>query len=52
MVVNGFSASSFFTKSGKEVDSVAANVFRALGARPIGMLYPRRGVASPFGLWY
>ena len=52
MVVSGLGASSFFIKSGKEVDSVAANFSRALGARPIGMLYPRRGVARPLGLWY
>ena len=36
-----------------KMDFVAANVFRALGARPIGMLYPRRGVAGHlvFGIY-
>ena len=35
-----------FLLKAKKVDSIAANGFRALGARPIGMLYPRRGVAG------
>ena len=48
-MVNGLGVSSFFIKSGKEVDSVAANFSRALGARPIGAIQCARGVARPFG---
>ena len=48
-VVNGWAHLPFLLKA-KKVDSVAANVFRALGARPVGMIQCARGAARSFGL--